>query len=79
VSGDIVGQIRKIASRGRMDDTDVQVVFDAADEIERLRAERDAERALADQLADAIFSASIQEAIEKTDDALAAYDEARRG
>ena len=52
---------------------------DAADEIERLRAERDAERALADQLADAIFSASVEEAIEKTDDALAAYDEARRG
>jgi hypothetical protein len=48
-------------------------------EIERLRAERDAERALADQLADAIFSASVEEAIEKTDDALAAYDEARRG
>ena len=36
---DIVSQIRKIASRGRMDDADVQVVFDAADEIERLCAE----------------------------------------
>lgn len=39
MSGDIVGKLRKIASRGRMDDADVQVVFDAADEIERLRAE----------------------------------------
>lgn len=38
MSGDIVGKLRKIASRGRMDDADVQVVFDAADEIERLRA-----------------------------------------
>jgi hypothetical protein len=43
VSGDIVvSQIRKIASLGRMDDADVQVVFDAADEIERLRAAGDA-------------------------------------
>lgn len=32
----IVRQVRTIASRGRMDDQDVQVVFDAADEIERL-------------------------------------------
>lgn len=36
---DIVKQLRTIASRGRMDDADVQVVFDAADEIERLREE----------------------------------------
>jgi hypothetical protein len=33
---DIMGQLRAIASRGRMDDADVQVIFDAADEIERL-------------------------------------------
>ncbi len=38
-----------------------------------------AERALADQLADAILSASVEEAIEKTDASLAAYQEARRG
>ena len=37
VADDIVEQLRKIASRGRMDDADVQVVFDAADEIEQLR------------------------------------------
>jgi hypothetical protein len=37
-----------------------------------------AERALTDQLADAILSASVEEAIEKTDAALAAYQEARR-
>lgn len=29
-------QVRKIASRGRVDDADVQVLFDAADAIERL-------------------------------------------
>ena len=29
-------QVREIASRGRMDDADVQVVFDAADAIEKL-------------------------------------------
>lgn len=36
MSDDPVEQVRKIASRGRMDDMDVQVIFDAADEIERL-------------------------------------------
>jgi hypothetical protein len=36
---DITSQLRAIASRGRMDDADVQIVFDAADEIERLRRE----------------------------------------
>jgi uncharacterized coiled-coil DUF342 family protein len=38
---DIVAQLRKIASRGRMDDADVQIIFDAADEIDRLRSEVD--------------------------------------
>lgn len=36
---DIVKQLRTIASRGRIDDADVQIIFDAADEIERLRDE----------------------------------------
>lgn len=42
MSGDIVEKLRKIASRGRMDDAEAQVVFDAADEIVRLRAAGDA-------------------------------------
>lgn len=29
-------QVRRIASRGKMDDADVQIIFDAADEINRL-------------------------------------------
>lgn len=32
----LVRQVRKIASRGHMDDADVQIIFDAADEIDRL-------------------------------------------
>ena len=50
---------------------DADLLRDARDEITRLRD-------LADQLADAILSASVEEAIEKTDAALAAYQDARR-
>lgn len=52
----------------------------AADEIEQLRAERDAERALADQLADALRDeARNHELRGGAHDALGAYREARRG
>jgi hypothetical protein len=34
---DVVESLRRIASRGRLDDMDVQELFDAADYIERLR------------------------------------------
>ena len=36
------------------------------------------ERALADQLVDAVMSESVEDAVQKTDAALAAYDKARR-
>lgn len=32
----LVKDVRRIASRGRMDDADVQVIFDLADECDRL-------------------------------------------
>jgi uncharacterized protein YgbK (DUF1537 family) len=32
----LVEQVRKIASRGRVDDADVQILFDAAEAIEQL-------------------------------------------
>ena len=34
----LIEQLRKIASRGRVDDADVQILFDAADKLEQLEA-----------------------------------------
>lgn len=38
-SRDLLAALRTIASRGRMDDADVQILFDCVDEIERFRQE----------------------------------------
>jgi len=45
---DIAASLRRIASRGRLDDMDVQEVFDAADEIDRLRAQVERDRPVID-------------------------------
>lgn len=34
MSAELIAQVRKIASRGRMDDADVEIVFDIADALE---------------------------------------------
>jgi hypothetical protein len=51
----------------------------AADEIERLRAERDGERALADRLAAALKEQGSPTSNWSKDRVLLAYEEARRG
>jgi hypothetical protein len=80
VQDDIVERLRRCPEQF----PPYSVRTDAADEIERLRAERDAERALADQLADELtecwsFAREYAHSGQTPPPSLAAHEEARRG
>lgn len=81
MADDIESQLRHMYMELTTNDYS-DVIIDAIHEIERLRAELDAERRLGDRLADALRSTKSDKKVwsdRLADIALAAYKEARRG